>query len=397
MTKIIAVTNQKGGVGKTTTCINLCAALVNIGRKVMIVDLDPQGNATVGCGVMKNEFEAGSYDVLLGEANINDAIEKTETGIDVLAANDDLAGAQIEMLQLPDREVRLKALLMQVENNYDYIFIDCPPSLNILTINALAAAKSVLIPIQCEYYALEGLSALIGTVDKIKYTLNPGLKIEGLLRTMYDGRNTLSIEVSEQLIEHFPGKVYKTFIPRNVRVAEAPGYGVSVIEYDKTSKGATAYLNLAGEFLIRQNQPDEDEDEQTQEEETEAEVEIEEQPDFTSALAATVTVESDNNEAQAQVENAESQNQQEAVETQQTGAETAQPQNSTDNPGSSETDNFVADEPAINERVQESQEDRHGAQHAREAEFQHQQSEQATESEPPEQQDESKPLTNTSI
>ncbi len=280
--KIIAVTNQKGGVGKTTTCINLCAALVNIGRKVMIIDLDPQGNATVGCGVMKNEFEAGTYDVLLGEADIGEAIEKTETGIDILAANDDLSGAQIEMLQLPDREVRLKAILMQVENNYDYVFIDCPPSLNILTINALAAAKSVLIPIQCEYYALEGLSALVSTIDKIKYTLNPGLKIEGLLRTMYDGRNTLSIEVSEQLIEYFPGKVYKTFIPRNVRVAEAPGYGTSVIEYDKTSKGATAYLNLAGEFLIRQNQPDEDEEQASEEDDTT--VDIEEQPDFSGAL-----------------------------------------------------------------------------------------------------------------
>ena len=283
MAKTIAVTNQKGGVGKTTTCINLCAALVNIGRKVMLVDLDPQGNATVGCGVMKNEFEAGSYDVLLGEADIKDAIIKTETGIDVLAANDDLAGAQIEVLELPDREVRLKSVLASVEGNYDYIFIDCPPSLNILTINALTASKSVLIPIQCEYYALEGLSALVSTIDKIKYSLNPGLKIEGLLKTMYDGRNSLAIEVSDQINQHFPGKVYKTFIPRNVRVAEAPGYGVSVIEYDKTSKGATAYLNLAGEFLIKQNQPDEDENEDADEDDGD---EIQADPQFTAALAS---------------------------------------------------------------------------------------------------------------
>ncbi len=392
MAKIIAVTNQKGGVGKTTTCINLCAALVNIGRKVMIVDLDPQGNATVGCGVMKNEFEAGSYDVLLGEANISDAIEKTETGIDILAANDDLAGAQIEMLELPDREVRLKALLMQIENNYDYIFVDCPPSLNILTINALTAAKSVLIPIQCEYYALEGLSALISTVDKIKYTLNPGLRIEGLLRTMYDGRNTLSIEVSQQLIEHFPGKVYKTFIPRNVRVAEAPGYGVSVIEYDKTSKGATAYLNLAGEFLIRQNQPDEDE--QTQEDENEAEVE--EQPDFTSALAATADTQVSTNEPQSAgmeseiVEDTETASNQNASQP---------PQNLTEAVQAEEKQSSSSDNQATQEQPQDNQNQQRPEQQATEthSSLANQQTGKIAEDELPEQHDEPKPLTNTSI
>ncbi len=345
--------------------------------------------------------------MLLGEADIKDAIIKTKTGIDVLAANDDLAGAQIEILELPDREVRLKAILMQVENNYDYILIDCPPSLNILTINALASAKSVLIPIQCEYYALEGLSALMSTIDKIKYSLNPGLRIEGLLRTMYDGRNTLSIEVSEQLTEHFPGKVYKTFIPRNVRVAEAPGYGVSVIEYDKASKGATAYLNLAGEFLIRQNQLDEDEVDDT--EEDESAVEIEEQPDFTSALTTSAATQPVSNEAQAE-RNTEPEKDEAPADTQ---SHHTQQQKDTDDivqpsePQTMDTENVAAQEhvqPVAKpvdypqeQTTQYNQNQTDSEQQSAEVKDLDNESDQKTPSESPERQDESKPQTNQSL
>ncbi len=250
MAKVVSITNQKGGVGKTTTSINLAASLVKRGKRILLIDMDPQGNATVGCGI---HVEAGSvktiYDLLLNESSASDAIIKSDSGIDLITANGDLAGAQIELLNEIGRELRLKQALSSVQKDYDYIFIDCPPALNVLTINALVASDSVLIPMQCEYFALEGLSALISTVRKIRETLNPQLKIEGLLRTMFDGRNSLSNEVSSQLQTHFGDKVYKTVIPRNVRLAEAPSYGEPVIVYDPSSRGAKAYLALADEIL----------------------------------------------------------------------------------------------------------------------------------------------------
>lgn len=251
MGKIIAITNQKGGVGKTTTSINLAASFAAMKRKVMLIDLDPQGNATVGCGVHKEDVEYFSDQVLCNEVNIKEAILKTNSGFDLLATKQELIVAEMQLLQAPQRETRLKTILSEVINDYDYILIDCPPSLSVLTVNALVAADSVLIPIQCEYYALEGLSGLLNTVEQVRSTINPKLQIEGLLRTMYDGRNRLATDVSAQLLDHFPDRVYRTVIPRNVRLAEAPSHGTPILNYDEKSQGALAYLALAGEILRR--------------------------------------------------------------------------------------------------------------------------------------------------
>jgi len=252
LSRIIAITNQKGGVGKTTTSVNLAASLAATKRRVLLIDLDPQGNATMGSGVDKRTVASSIYDVLVEEREIRAVtVPAGQSGFDLLPANDDLTGAEIALLDLPQREQRLKRALAAVRGDYDYILIDCPPSLNMLTLNALIGAEGVLIPMQCEYYALEGLSALMRTVDKIRATLNPALQVEGVLRTMFDPRNNLANEVSAQLVIHFGDRLYRTVIPRNVRVAEAPSHGLPVLLYDKTSRGAQAYLALAGEVLRR--------------------------------------------------------------------------------------------------------------------------------------------------
>ncbi|MFA5627147.1 MAG: AAA family ATPase [Thiohalomonadaceae bacterium] len=256
MGRIIAIANQKGGVGKTTTCINLGASLAATKRRVLVVDLDPQGNATVGSGVDKNSFELSSYDLLLGHASAEQVIvSATQAGYDLVPTNSDLTAAEVELVQVPQRERRLHDALVPVRDSYDYILIDCPPSLNMLTLNALVAADSVIIPMQCEYYAMEGLSSLLNTIDQIRSTVNPKLKLEGLLRTMFDPRSNLSSDVSSQLILHFGNQVYRTSIPRNIRLAEAPSFGLPALAHDRTSRGAIAYLALAGEILRRHEQP----------------------------------------------------------------------------------------------------------------------------------------------
>ncbi|MBE9398845.1 ParA family protein [Pontibacterium sp. N1Y112] len=252
MAKILTITNQKGGVGKTTTCVNLAASLAATKKRVLMIDMDPQGNATMGSGIDKHTLELSVYDVLTEGCSAADAvIEKSPAGYDLIGANGDLTAAEVELLQLSRREFRLKMALKPVEDQYDYILIDNPPSLNLLTVNALSASGGVIIPMQCEYYALEGISALVGTINKINARLNPDLKIEGILRTMFDPRMSLTKDVSEHLVEYFGDKVYRTVIPRNVRLAEAPSHGLPALLYDKNSRGAVAYLALAGELSRR--------------------------------------------------------------------------------------------------------------------------------------------------
>ena len=251
MNKIIAVANQKGGVGKTTTSVNLSAALAGIGPRVLLIDLDPQGNATMGSGVDKYGLNSSIYEWLMGEARLDQVCRKTVAGYGLLPANIDLTAAEVGLMQKERREFVMTEAFSQQPSRYDYIIIDCPPSLNILTVNALVAATGVLVPMQCEYYALEGLSALLDTVEGIRASANPKLQIEGLLRTMYDARNGLSRDVSRQLIQFFGDKVYRTVVPRNVRLAEAPSHGLPVTMYDLSSRGSLAYQALANEMRKR--------------------------------------------------------------------------------------------------------------------------------------------------
>jgi chromosome partitioning protein len=252
MAKIFCIANQKGGVGKTTTAVNLSAGLAQISQRVLLVDLDPQGNATMGAGINKATLKASIYEVLVGMSDVKSARQASETGgFDVLPANRELAGAEVELVEIDNREKRLKDALAEVGSEYDFILIDCPPALSMLTLNGLCAAHGVIIPMQCEYYALEGLSDLVNTIKKVHAKLNPDLKIIGLLRVMFDPRMTLSQQVSAQLEQHFGDKVFKTIIPRNVRLAEAPSYGMPGVNFDQASKGAQAYITFGAEMVER--------------------------------------------------------------------------------------------------------------------------------------------------
>ena len=254
MHRVIAIANQKGGVGKTTTSVNLAASLAATKRRVLLVDIDPQGNATMGCGVDKRTVQRSTTEVLLGEAEAVAALIPIESShFTLMPSNQDLVAAEVQLVGQQGAQTRLRDALRSIRAHYDVILVDCPPSLNMLTINALVAADSVLIPMQCEYYALEGLSALLDTIEKIKDTVNPNLEMEGILRTMFDPRNNLANEVSSQLIQHFGDKVFRTLIPRNVRLAEAPSFGMPALIHDKESRGALAYLALAGEMLRRED------------------------------------------------------------------------------------------------------------------------------------------------
>ena len=252
MTKTITIANQKGGVGKTTTCVNLAASLAATKRRVLLVDMDPQGNATMGSGVDKNDLSTSVCDVLLGDCTPGEATHRApEAGFDLLPANSDLTAAEVQLMNKIGRERQLTLALDKIKDNYDYILIDCPPSLNMLTVNALVASNGVVIPMQCEYYALEGLTALLDTIEQIRISVNPEIKLEGLLRTMYDPRNNLANDVSSELVEHFGDQVYRTVIPRNIRLAEAPSFGQPILQYDRNSRGSMAYIALAGEVLRR--------------------------------------------------------------------------------------------------------------------------------------------------
>ncbi len=258
MGRVLAIANQKGGVGKTTTCINLAASLVALARTVLLVDLDPQGNATMGSGIQKNELQHTVTDVLLNDLDARQVLLTTRAGYDLLPSNRDLTAAEVGLLSKSRREYRLLQALVKLRDGYDFVIIDCPPSLNMLTLNALVVATGVLIPMQCEYYALEGLFGLLDTIEQIKDTVNAKLGVEGLLLTMYDNRNRLSHEILTQIQQHFPEKLYQTIIPRNVRLAEAPSHGLPALLYDQTSVGAKAYMELAQEIIARrQAQPGE--------------------------------------------------------------------------------------------------------------------------------------------